>query len=37
MADDLERAGVPVFRRSDEAVKFLKRYIHSRLRRRRIP
>jgi acyl-CoA synthetase (NDP forming) len=36
MADDLERAGVPVFRRSDEAVKFLKRYIHSRLRLRKI-
>lgn len=32
MAAALERAGLPVFRRSDEAVRFLRKFIHSRLR-----
>ncbi len=31
MADELEKAGVPVFRRSDEAVKFLRKYVRYRL------
>jgi acyl-CoA synthetase (NDP forming) len=30
MADELENAGVPVFRRSDEAVKFLRAFVHNR-------
>ncbi|MGB9005766.1 MAG: acetate--CoA ligase family protein [Candidatus Aminicenantales bacterium] len=32
MAAALERAGLPVFRRSDEAVRFLRKFIHNRLR-----
>jgi acyl-CoA synthetase (NDP forming) len=34
MAAHLEDAGVPVFRRSDAAVKFLRRYVGARLRRK---
>ena len=33
MVDMLEDAGIPVFRHSDEAVSFLRRYIHFRLRK----
>jgi acyl-CoA synthetase (NDP forming) len=33
MADELEAAGVPVFRRVDEAVRFLRMFVASRLRR----
>jgi acyl-CoA synthetase (NDP forming) len=32
MADELAKAGVPVFRRSDEAVKFLRKFVANRLR-----
>ena len=33
MADQLEDAGVPVFRRADEAVRFLRAFVAERLRR----
>jgi hypothetical protein len=33
MAGMLTAGGIPVFRRSDEAVKFLRRYVAARLRR----
>jgi acyl-CoA synthetase (NDP forming) len=32
MIDCLEQAGVPTFKRSDVAVKFLRKYIHNRLK-----
>jgi hypothetical protein len=32
MVDCLEQAGVPTFRRSDVAVKFLRKYINNRLK-----
>jgi hypothetical protein len=35
MVDCLEQAGVPTFRRSDIAVKFLRKYINNRLKIRR--
>jgi hypothetical protein len=34
MVAQMEEAGLPVFRRSDDAVKFLRKYIHSRLGKR---
>jgi hypothetical protein len=37
MAAQLEEAGVPVFRRVDEAVKFLRMFVASALRRRGLP
>jgi len=33
LADHLERAGLPVFRRADEAIRFLRTYIDAKLRR----
>jgi len=33
MCELLEEAGIPVFRRSDEALRFLRRYVAARLPR----
>jgi len=34
MAEQMEGAGLPVFRRSDDAVKFLRKFVHSLLKRK---